>query len=413
MKNAPDTGASESAAPGSAAAAPPRTLRIGVWARQQQKWGRDLIAGVFRYTSGHAPCEIQFLQLHPGGWDGSFFRHWKPDGLILGCELPPWLSSPRRIDRPVVLVNVRATQVNAPVVAELWIDERAIARGVAEQFLRRSLPNFAYVGEPEPNPENGFSELRRQFFEGRLRESGRTCEVFRAPPEIGADWGLEEPALAKWLSELPKPCGLMTCSDKRGKAVLDACRVAGVRVPEQISVISVDNDPVFCETAMPPLSSVEPDSEAAGYRAAELLCRALASGEVPEKRTAETYATKAFVERASSQDYKGAARLVAAARDYIRRNACAGIRTADVARALKVSVRLLHLRFSEVGDTTVHGEIERVRLDRVRELLRTTRLPIGEIGTTCGFASEANLKVLFKRRFGCTMRDWRRDGEQS
>ena len=394
-------------APAAAPAEEAPLKRIGVWARQQQKWGRDLIAGIFRYTSQHDRCEIQFLQDHPGGWDGTFFRHWTPDGLILGCELPPWLSAPRRIPCPVVLVNLPSDQVRAPVVAEIWMDDRAMSRSVADLFLQRGLPNFAYVGLPAEAPGD-FSEVRRRHFRDRLREKGRDCAVFRASARARADWGLEEPELAEWLRGLPKPCGLMVCNDLRGKSVLDACRMARVRVPEQVSVMSVDNDPVFCETSTPPLSSVEPDSEEAGHLAARLLCGAIAAGTVPPPPApVHQYAAKAVVERASSQDYKGAARLVAAARDYIRRNACDGIRTEDVARALKVSVRLLHLRFSEVGGATVHGEIERVRLARVREMLRSTRLPIGEIGAACGFASEANLKVLFKRRFGCTMREWR------
>ncbi|MBR0056244.1 MAG: AraC family transcriptional regulator, partial [Kiritimatiellae bacterium] len=45
-------------------------------------------------------------------------------------------------------------------------------------------------------------------------------------------------------------------------------------------------------------------------------------------------------------------------------------------------------------------------------LLVETQTPIGQIGELCGFGDEAHLKRLFRRRFGCTMRDWRRSPPQ-
>lgn len=40
------------------------------------------------------------------------------------------------------------------------------------------------------------------------------------------------------------------------------------------------------------------------------------------------------------------------------------------------------------------------------------KTPIGEIAALCGFESDGYLKELFRRRFGCTMRDWRRSPPQ-
>ena len=200
----------------------------------------------------------------------------------------------------------------------------------------------------------------------------------------------------------------MVCNDRHGRRLLDACRLAGVKCPEQVSVVSVDNDIFLCETATPPLSSVQPDNEGAGYRAAEVLCEAIVSGHVPKSPLFFSYGVKEFVERASSQDYKGAARLVAAARSFIAAHACEGIRVPDVAKALNVSVRLLQLRFSEVGGPGVREELERARFKRVRELLRNPCVTIGEIASVCGFVSETNLRDRFHRLHGCTMREYRK-----
>ncbi|MBP5542866.1 MAG: helix-turn-helix transcriptional regulator [Kiritimatiellae bacterium] len=41
-------------------------------------------------------------------------------------------------------------------------------------------------------------------------------------------------------------------------------------------------------------------------------------------------------------------------------------------------------------------------------MLKETQTPIGDIAGMCGFESDGYLKELFRRRFGCSMRDWRK-----
>ena len=52
---------------------------------------------------------------------------------------------------------------------------------------------------------------------------------------------------------------------------MEACRGAGLQVPEQAAVVGVDNDVLLCELADPPLSSVALDAERGGFEAAALL----------------------------------------------------------------------------------------------------------------------------------------------
>lgn len=385
----------------------PHLLRLGVWARQYQRWGRDLIAGVFRHANRQGRCEIRFLADDPEANLGRSLRQWRPDGLILSDRLPALLAAPNRLSCPAVLVNLPPEAVVGPVAARLELDDEAIAHEVADLFMRRGLRIFAYVGSPAERPGD-YSDARRRHFVARLRERGASCDVFAPAPSDAGDRGRREAALARWLKVLPKPCGLMCCNDICGKEVLDVCRRVGVHVPEQIAVVSVDDETLFCETCDPPLSSVRPDHEGAGFRAAQLLCEAIDRGRVPDVPATERYGASVFTERASSMDWKGSARLVSAARDWIGRHACrAGLRAADVAAATRVSVRLLHLRFAEVGGRTVREEIEEARLARVCELLRSTDDPVGEIGAACGFVSDSHLKALFRRRFGCTMSQFR------
>src|SRR3954447_19677115 len=84
---------------------------------------------------------------------------------------------------------------------------------------------------------------------------------------------MEVEGVAKWIQSLSKPLGLMACNDFRGIQALDACRRAGIAVPEEVAVIGVDNEELVCKLAYPPLSSVVPNARSIGYEAAALLDR--------------------------------------------------------------------------------------------------------------------------------------------
>ena len=78
-----------------------------------------------------------------------------------------------------------------------------------------------------------------------------------------------------------------------------------------------------------------------------------------------------------------------------------------MAKAVFASMRLLEMNFKAVTGGTVIAAIQDAKLGRVRALLTETQTPIGEIAALCGFESDGYLKELFRRRFGCTMREWR------
>ena len=100
--------------------------------------------------------------------------------------------------------------------------------------------------------------------------------------------------------------------------------------------------------------------------------------------------------------------MVSLAEEFIRAYATSSdISVGEVAKASCASIRLLQKNFKAITGTTVCDAIQAARLQRVRKLLTETQTPIGQIGELCGFGDDAYLKKLFRRRFHCTMRDWR------
>ena len=95
------------------------------------------------------------------------------------------------------------------------------------------------------------------------------------------------------------------------------------------------------------------------------------------------------------------------AKSVIAAHACDGLRARDVAEQLGVSRSLLDLRFRQVCGRSVLECILTARLEEVKRLLTETGNTILQIGRNCGFNDPDNLKRLFRRRFGLTMRQFR------
>ncbi|BAU89293.1 transcriptional regulator AraC family [Methylorubrum populi] len=107
-----------------------------------------------------------------------------------------------------------------------------------------------------------------------------------------------------------------------------------------------------------------------------------------------------------------AAAHVRRAIDYIEAHLATPLRLADVAAVAGVSVRLLQMSFKrELNMTPVEFIIERrlqhVHRDLCREAYRETS--IADLGRRWGFAHMSDFAQRYRRRFGCTPSDTRRD----
>jgi LacI family transcriptional regulator len=364
-----------------------------------QKACRDKLQGILRYAHINGPWDVQTLEDHPFIARLGTFKNWQPDGIIYGTQ-DDALSHLMRSRR----ISVVHLDTSTPIPREqssVSHDSRLIAETVADHFLHLGLTQFAFVGCV---PSTGWSQTRADAFAGRLKKAGFPCRIYA--PVHAEDWGLEQRHMRAWLQALPKPCGLMVAVDLRAKQVLDTSRTAGIRVPEEIAVVGVDNDETICENTTPTLSSVLPDFEGGGYLAAELLDRLFRG--LQRKPVHLTYGVRCILQRQSSQYLRQSDRLIASAIEFIRLNACAGITVTDVVGQMHVSRRYAERHFRASCGHSVLDEIQHHRLERVCALLRETNLPIHEIGERCGYDTEIYLKVLFKKRFGVTMREYRK-----
>jgi LacI family transcriptional regulator len=173
---------------------------------------------------------------------------------------------------------------------------------------------------------------------------------------------------------LPKPIGLFASYDIRGQRILDACRNVGLAVPDEVAVLGVDNEALLCELASPRLSSVASDPHRTGYEAAALLGRMM-NGEGLGELEVRIPPMGGCRRESSNVLATGDPEVVRAVR-FIRKHPCESIQVKDVLRTIPLSRKALEVRFKNLLHHTIHDEIIRVRVDRVRQLLRSTDLTL-------------------------------------
>lgn len=288
-------------------------------------------------------------------------------------------------------------------IAFLEMDNFEIGRMGARYLL--SLGRYrTYCFVPDQNPTR-WSRHRLRGFKSCLRENGFSASVFVTP--AADDSRLYRDALSLWLKELKKPAAVMLVGDYRAGDVFDACDKAQLRVPADIAILGVDNNPILCDSLTPSLSSIEPAFEQEGFIAAKTLDRLMRTQKTRTSPEIIRFPPLRVVERESTAPTVFGSLLVDRAVKFIKDNISTPFSARDVAKRLGVSQSLLLLRFRQFEKTTVQAAIVNHRLKAVCEKLKNTSMPISRIATLCGFTSSNRLTHLFMERYGMSPRDYR------
>lgn len=370
-----------------------------------QKASRDRLDGILAYTRDHGPWDVQAVNEDPFFTRLNSLREWHPDGIICSSRNP----APKGLDIhriPTVFIKNGPRPIPRGI-STVTHNDQAIGEDAAGVLLSKGLPEFAFIGQAG----EAWSARRGHCFQKAIRQAGKPCKMYRVKRTANGawpDWTVEREQLKTWLVALPKPCGVFVACDMRARGILDVCLEAEIRVPDELCVVGVDNNPSICENTHPKLSSIEPDFVQGGWLAAETLDRLMAHQ--LKQPVHLVHGDRGFIERESSQWFRPSLRIAATAHEFIRLNACTeSFSVASVVKRVNVSRRLLEIRFREAYGESVYEAIQRVRVEEAKRLIVTTDLPLGRIGERCGYTSENHFKNLFHRIVGSAMGDYREE----
>lgn len=352
--------------------------------------GRKLLNGVARYAHYHGPWSFYW---EPGGLEMVWpvLKTLDADGIIMRDV--DKLKEVLALGIPAIVVGHNRKEVAGMV--NVVTDSPKIGRMAAEHLLQCGFRNFAYCGYATPAAENiPWSELRKEHFAARLLQAGLVINNYSIRTTPTQNWPEERNRLAHWLASLPRPVGLMACNDDCGVQVMEACKLAGLSVPDQVGVIGADDDEIVCGLANPPMSSVAINFERAGYESAQALDHLMrGSRKVPSRITVP--ATH-IVARRSTDIVAIADVPVAKALRFIRDHARRPVSVEEVSRAAGLSRRALERRVRSETGASILDQIRRARTDQIARLLVETELPVCQIAESLGFDDAQHFARYFR-----------------
>jgi LacI family transcriptional regulator len=217
------------------------------------------------------------------------------DGLlVVGCDVAPEvLAQLRDAALPVVLIDNAFDGITSVVV-----DHHGAGRQAARHLLDGGGTRFAFVAE---NLENPNFRARLGGFRSALEEAG----ALLAPEAVSAggdSWDGGFVAMQRVLSALETPPdAVFAANDPAAMSALRAVREHGLRVPEDVALLGVD-DIHLAAHHVPPLSTIAFDKRGLGRTGASHLLGRLAGRDVP----ALTVLATELVVRETSRSAHGA-----------------------------------------------------------------------------------------------------------
>ena len=323
--------------------------------------GRDYLRGIARYTHLHGSWSFYW---EPRGVEttGLILEKREVDGIIVR-DVSELKNQALRLGIPTVVFGHRDREVRGLI--NVVTDSQAIGRMAAEHLLQCGFKHFAYCGLARNSIEQTpWSKHRLESFCERVVQAG-----FAAPPMFvlsvsGSDLRKPRRQLADWLRKLPQPLGVMACNDDCGAQVAEACKLAGLVVPDTVGIVGVDNDEVVCGLADPPMTSVALNFERAGYQAAEELNRLMQKSEKVPNNNILVLATHVVPRRSTdivAVDDPCLAKALTCIRDRVR----TPLTVDEVALASGSSRRTLERSFRLQLGGSILKEIRRQRTDEI------------------------------------------------
>jgi LacI family transcriptional regulator len=367
--------------------------------------GQELLLGIARFASIKRTWELvttspyHLSESGPQKRSFTWLKRENIEGVIYSSSIYP--EDILALNIPCIITTYMVERT--PPWPNIIPNSEKICKMAADFFLNKGFKNFAYCGfDLYP-----WSRQRAEIFQKEITKAGYSVDIYKRPKsKIVGMWENEQKYATDWLKKIPKPVAILTCNDVRGHFLAELCKNTDLKIPDEVSILGIDNDEVVCGICNPPLSSIDMNTRKAGFEAAKLLDSILSGTKANNQKiiVEPTY----ILERGSTDILAVENQDVAKALKYIRENAKELIQISDVAQHVSASVRTLQRHFNEVLGRSIGKEIKRVRIERISQMLLETDLTIYQISDEFGFSDSTHMIRLFKNIKKITPSEYRK-----
>jgi len=376
-------------------------IRVALLIDKSESYDRGLIQGIIKYSNLFTPWDF-FL----GGPNYTVFDKkkkfikriidWSPDCIVMNDCFK--MSEFKELGVPI-LVTPSSQRISGAI--NIIADDYKIGELGANYFIDKSFKNFAFYG----SDQIFWSFERKKAFQETVLSRG--LNFFEAESLLNDEWQNNPHKLIPWLQKLPKPVAVMACSDLFGVHLIKAAQTAQLKVPEDVSILGVDNDEFVCNLYGLPMSSIDQDPEAVGFKVAQCIRAFLVGGKKqPDEIVGANFKV---VSRLSTNIFAIEDPQLKIALEFIQQHATYRRLTVDeVVAETFLSRRLLEIRFRKMLNRSILQEIKRVRIKIICQKLIKTDNPVSKIAYDMGFNSLAGFSSSFRKEMNISPMGFRK-----
>jgi len=367
------------------------------------EFSRKMLKGLVRYSKENGSWIFYRLPEYYKTLYGKegivhWAKEWKADAVIAqwdheGSNLLQTLGI------PVILQNLKQRSEH---FSNLTGDYHGTGKMAAQFFAKRRFRDFAFYGN------NGvvWSRERADGFREEVARVGGNYYYLETVNLKREPWGESHVELENWLKALPKPVALLACDDSFALQVAETCKLNNIAIPEEISLLGVDNDELICNLSDPPISSIVLDVEKGGYDAGRLIHQLI---EGNRTKPFNIVINPVRLElRQSTEKYHISNPYVAEVVEYIDNHFTDEISIDYFSQLVPLSRRNLEVKFKQEMGISIYQFILQCRIEYFAMLLITTNRTLLDLAIEAGFNDCKNISRIFKKLMGCTPAEYRK-----
>lgn len=323
------------------------------------------------------------------------------DGIIARAT-KPMRAAAERLGIP--LVNL---WLNSPVASDvpgIFIDYLAVGRLAAEHLLLRGFKRFAALAD-----STIASKESTMGFHGTIEEAGFASNTAFVEEDITSDadrWSRSKRIMQQWVDRFEPPVGVLTQRSEAGRLITQMCQRRGLRVPEDVAIVTGSDERAFCEGLSPTLTSIDLGFQRQGHGAAHLLDRLMQG--IPPPEHPIRLPPLGIQVRESTDFLQVDDELISNALQFIAAHCHKPIDLVDVADAVSVGATTIKRRFKSYLGRGVATQIRLIRLERAKREVAQGNRSFAKIAQAVGFGSYHRLFSIFRRELGMTPSAYRK-----
>ena len=271
-------------------------------------------------------------------------------------------------------------------------DELQICSVGAAYFLSKGFSNFACC----------LDKNREKLFRLQMQKNGIETVYSFTSTSSKIDVDLE--SRIEFIRKLPKPCAFLIQTVLFAERWNEVIHRSGVKVPEELSILGIDDHEYICNTHSPRLSAIDTSGYELGFRAVETMAKLLKGESVPHMTLIAP--KKRVVERESSDYYAVSNEKLRQIILFSRKHIGEGLTVRRLADEFSMTVTSLDELFLRHLRNTPKRFLIELQLKQAEKLLKQGNLTIAAVAQESGFATLKSFYDFFREYHNMTPKEW-------